>query len=72
MAVTESAELPLFLTVKEAAEVARRSPDAMYWMRSETKRTGVQHGPRWRKRDGRLLVHRDDLIAWLSGEDDDA
>lgn len=49
-------------TMDEAAEVARRSSRAMRNLRSRGA------GPPFRKIDGRLLVHDDDLRAWMSGE----
>jgi hypothetical protein len=55
-------EMPLFLTLEQAAAVAQRSPNALRVLRTKGK------GPRFRKVDGRLLVSRSDLTAWLSGD----
>ena len=57
-------ELPLYLTVAEAAAVARRTPNALYLLHHSKEKKG----PTFRKVDGRLLVRRDDLLAWLDGE----
>ena len=53
-----------WLTVDEAAPIAKRSPQALYMLRHKGK------GPKFRKVDGRLLVSEADLHRWLSGEDE--
>jgi hypothetical protein len=55
-------ELPPYLTIEEAAPIARRTPNAMRKLRLRGK------GPRVRKIDGRLVIKRTDLLAWLEGE----
>jgi len=55
-------DLPRYLTIEEAAVVARRTPNAMRKLRIRGK------GPRVRKIDGRLVFARADLLAWLDGE----
>jgi hypothetical protein len=54
-------ELPHYLTIDEAAAIARRTPNAMRKLRVREK------GPRVRKIDGRLVIERNDLLAWLEG-----
>lgn len=51
-------EMSPFLTVEEAAAYLRlrkRTLDNMRWQGT---------GPRFRKHGGRILYHRDDIIAW--------
>lgn len=56
-------ELQQWLTIEEAASVARRTPNAMRHLRKRNL------GPRFVKVDGRLLCRRDDLVAWLEGDE---
>jgi hypothetical protein len=53
-----------WLTVEEAAVIAKRTPMALRQLRHKGK------GPKFRKVDGRLLVSEADLHRWLSGEDE--
>jgi hypothetical protein len=53
-----------WLTLEEAAVVAKRSPQALYMLRHKGK------GPNFRKVDGRLRVSEADLDRWLAGEDE--
>jgi hypothetical protein len=51
-----------WLTVEEAAVIAKRTSMALRQLRHKGK------GPKFRKVDGRLLVSEADLHRWLSGE----
>jgi hypothetical protein len=53
-----------YLTVEEAASIAKRTEMALRQLRHKGK------GPKFRKVDGRLLVSEADLHRWLSGEDE--
>lgn len=55
-------EAPELLTWSEAAAMSRRSRQSLDMLRHSGR------GPRARKVEGRLLVHRDDLAAWLAGD----
>jgi hypothetical protein len=57
-----SAEGHRYLTTEEAADIARRSPNAMRKLRLRKK------GPKARNVDGRVLYARTDLLAWLETE----
>jgi excisionase family DNA binding protein len=52
-------ELPLLLTAAEAAALLRTTPKAVYAMAQRRQLPGVLRIGR------RLLVRRDDLLAWL-------
>jgi excisionase family DNA binding protein len=52
-------EIPLLLTVDEAAELLRTSRKAIYAMAERAQLPGITRIGR------RLLVRRDDLLAWL-------
>jgi hypothetical protein len=51
-----------WLTVDEAALIAKRSPLALRMLRFKGR------GPNFRKVDGRLRVSIEDLDLWLSGD----
>lgn len=51
-----------FLTVDEAAVLARRTPEAMRQLRKRNK------GPKFIDVDGKLLIERTALYAWMRGE----
>lgn len=53
-----SAELPLFLTITQAAEILTISPMMLY------RYIWVKEGPRVRRIGGRRVIHRDDLMRW--------
>lgn len=55
-----------YLTVEEAAPIAKRTPQALRMLRHKGK------GPKFRKVDGRLLVSEAELHRWLSGGDEDS
>lgn len=59
---TTTTPAPQWLTVPEAAAIARRTEKAMRQLRYR----GL--GPNFRRVDGRLLVSRADLEQWLAGE----
>jgi excisionase family DNA binding protein len=52
-------EIPLLLTVDEAAEMLRTSRKAIYAIAERAQLPGVTRIGR------RLLVRRDDLLSWL-------
>lgn len=56
---TSTAELPMFLTVDEVAELLRTTRAAVYTMNDRGRLPGVTRVGR------RMLVCRDELVSWL-------
>jgi hypothetical protein len=53
----------VFYTLDEAAEISRRSSNAMRLLRTKGR------GPKFVKVDGRLVVSAEELDRWLNGND---
>lgn len=54
-----SDEVPVLLTLEEAAQIARKSNAQMRWMRHNGT------GPRSAKLGGRVVYRRQDVLDWI-------
>ncbi|AUZ88523.1 helix-turn-helix domain-containing protein [Arthrobacter agilis] len=61
----EHASVTKLLTLNEVAELLRKSPSQMRWMRHNGS------GPRGAKLGGRLLYRESDVIDWIQKQFDD-
>ena len=62
MTATTDPPLPRYMTVSQVADLLQTTPSAIYSMRSRGQLPGAM-----KFGGGRLLYHRDTLIAYLEG-----